>query len=202
MKALLKPLTPLVLLAGMGLVSTAEASLISRLGGLAVYDTDRNITWLANANANGQMTWATANSWAAGLNIGGYTGWRLPTADPTCGANYNCTNSELGHLYYTEGGLTQGQNITSSAYLAQFFTNMQNNSYWSGTEFAPNPNWAWFLETYNGYQNDDVKSTSLYAWAVHSGDVGGGGSVPEPGIIGLMGIGALAWAGTSQKRRG
>ena len=36
----------LLLLAGMGLAPTAEAALISRLGGLAVYDTDRNITWL------------------------------------------------------------------------------------------------------------------------------------------------------------
>ncbi len=27
-------------------------------------------------------------------------------------------------------------------------------------------------------------------------------NIPEPGILGLMGIGALAWVGTSQKRRG
>ena len=106
----------------MGLASTAEASLIARLGGQAVYDTDRNITWLANANANGEMTWQAAKDWAAGLNVGGYTGWRLPTADPACGPNYNCVNSELGHLYYTELGVTQGNNITSSTspYLALF----------------------------------------------------------------------------------
>ncbi|MFZ4703951.1 MAG: hypothetical protein ACOYMG_28230 [Candidatus Methylumidiphilus sp.] len=108
MKALLKPLTPLVLLAGMGFASTAEAALIARLGGLAVYDTDRNITWLANANANGLMNWTGANAWAAGLNVGGFTGWRLPTALNADGSGpcsgYNCTNSELGHLYYTEGG--------------------------------------------------------------------------------------------------
>ncbi len=189
----------LLLLAGMGLASTAEAALISRLGGLAVYDTDRNITWLANANVNGTMNWTAANAWAAGLNVGGYTGWRLPTADPTC-INYNCTNSELGHLYYTEGGLTQGQNITSSAVLPSFFSNMQNAVYW-GTEFAPNPGFAWIFSSYGGSQYYYSKGTGYYAWAVRSGDVGGGGSVPEPGIIALMGIGALAWAGTRQKRR-
>ena len=139
MKALPKPLTALVLLAGMGLASTAEAALISRLGGLAVYDTDRNITWLANANANGLMNWTAANTWATGLNVGGYTGWRLPTTDPACGANYNCINSELGNLYYTEGGLSQGSSITSSAVLSNLFTNMQNSVYWSGTEYAPIP---------------------------------------------------------------
>ncbi len=71
-----------------GFASTADAALISRLGGQAVYDTDFNITWLADANyaktsgydSDGMMVWALANTWAAGLNVGGYTGWRLPTA--------------------------------------------------------------------------------------------------------------------------
>src|SRR3989304_736892 len=44
----------------------------------AYYDTALLITWLANANYAGTaMTWANANTWASGLNINGYTGWRL-----------------------------------------------------------------------------------------------------------------------------
>ena len=62
-----------------GLAPASHAALYTRLGGLAVYDTDRNITWLANANyaltsgydADGTMTWAAANTWAAGLNVVG-----------------------------------------------------------------------------------------------------------------------------------
>ena len=209
MKALPKTLTGLVLLAGMGLASTAEAALISRLGGLAVYDADRNLTWLANANANGLMNWTAANTWAAGLNVGGYTGWRLPTTlqpDPSCSSQsggdsygYNCTGSELGHLFYTEGGLTLGQSITSSAVLSNLFINMQNSVYWSGTEYAPNPVNAWYFYTSSGYQSYDVKVNNNYAWAVRSGDVA---AVPEPGEMGLLGIGALAWAGTRARRRG
>ncbi len=200
MKAKTKPLTALVLLTGMGLAPTAEAALISRLGGLAVYDTAFNITWLANSNVNGRMTWADANTWADGLTVGGFTDWRLPTAlnpDLTgpCSV-YNCTGSEMGHLFYTEGGLTQGQNITSSAYLVQFFTNMQNSIYWSGTEYAPNPVSAWRFFASDGFQSFGSKGDSRYAWAVRSGDVA------EPGVMGLLGIGALAWAGTKQKRRG
>ncbi len=51
---------------------TADAALLSRLGGQAVYDTDLKVTWLADANAaagsiyasSGRMTWANVNAWA------------------------------------------------------------------------------------------------------------------------------------------
>ncbi len=179
---------------------------MSRLGGQAVYDTDRNITWLADANANGQMNWTAANAWATGLNVGGYTGWRLPTADPACGVNYNCITSELGHLFYTEGGLSQNQNINNSTYLKGFFSNMQNASYWSGTESAPDPlnpfPRAWFFNTNDGLQGNYFQYSFYYAWAVRSGDVGGAGTVPEPDMIWLFGAGALAWSGTRTRRRG
>ena len=82
------------------------------------------------------------------------------------------------------------------------YCNIQSSVYWSGTEYAPDPVDAWYFVTHYGGQSVDPKGLSYYAWAVRSGDVGAGGSVPEPGIIGLMGIGALAWAGTWQKRRG
>ena len=66
-------------------------------------------------------------------------------------------------------------------------------------EYAPVPNYAWGFITDNGYQYYDFKGFSYYAWAVRSGDVA---AVPEPGVMGLLGIGALAWAGTRARRRG
>jgi len=54
----------------------------------AYYDTDLNITWLADANYTGTaMDWTTANSWAEGLY--GNSGWRLPYTNPVNGTTYN-----------------------------------------------------------------------------------------------------------------
>lgn len=73
-----------------------------------------------------------------------------------CGPAYNCTDSELGHLFYVEGMLTANDSITDSAVLdaAQggAFTNLQNFVYRPGTEYAPGPGFAWFVRTDLGLQ--------------------------------------------------
>ena len=70
----------------------SQAALMSVLGGQAVYDTDRNISWVSNANlaltnqfgltlstivnddtantvgSTGRMTWDNAVAWIAGMN--------------------------------------------------------------------------------------------------------------------------------------
>jgi hypothetical protein len=71
-----------------GLATTAHATLEWRLGGKAVYDTDTDITWLADPSAasaniydngtfnnDGLMTWNNAVDWLANLNVAGVTGW-------------------------------------------------------------------------------------------------------------------------------
>ncbi len=209
-----------VLCAGLfsfGLVSTVNASLVSTLGGLAVYDSDRDISWLANANANatagddgfsttdGRMTWDNANAWAASLSVGGVTGWRLPTAlnaDGTGPCNgFNCTGSEMGHLFYNELGVTKFNSILSSVDpdLA-LFSNVQHILYWSGTELAPFPDSAWVFNFNDGGQFAGFKTRELFAWAVHSGDVGAS-AVPEPGTIALMGLGLVGLLGFGRRQR-
>ena len=94
------------------LTGAAHAALVDRGGGM-IYDTTRNITWLANMNyaftsgyaatnvggagsnrifADGRMGWNAAVAWAGQLVYGGFDDWRLPTlnpADTTCGDSFN-----------------------------------------------------------------------------------------------------------------
>lgn len=84
--------------------------LIDRGNGL-VYDVERNITWLKDANyaktvgraADGQMTWQQAKAWVAGLTYRGISGWRLPDARGADGSGpveaENCAEGEIGHLF-------------------------------------------------------------------------------------------------------
>ena len=72
--------------------TTSHAQLVDR-GGWLIYDTDLDVTWLADANfaqtsgfdVDGRMNWADAKTWADGLSYfdaeRGVTwdDWRLPT---------------------------------------------------------------------------------------------------------------------------
>lgn len=114
--------------------SSADAALLSRAGGLAYYDTDTNLTWVADANlaqtsgydADGLMSWTQAEGWIASLNaqnVGlGYLGtndWRLPTVADTgtsgcnfayagtdCGYNVDLATGEMARMSYGTLGNT------------------------------------------------------------------------------------------------
>jgi hypothetical protein len=122
------------------MTGAAQAALIDRGGGM-IYDTTRNITWLADMNyavtsgyaaanaggtggsvivANGRMGWNAAVAWADQLDFGGFSDWRLPTlnlADATCtggfgvGIGYNCTGGELSGLFVTDLGNKENESV-------------------------------------------------------------------------------------------
>ena len=199
-----------------------QAALIS-----VVYDDHSNIGWVTDANlaltnqfglalsilerdntantvgSTGRMTWANAQAWITGMNTANYMGasdWRLPETqlipDPSClqpqGILF-CTGSEMGHLYYEEG-------VTVST--PGPFSNVQDGSYWSSTEYAPDPNKVWRFRFLNGVQSEGNKINSsaigFYAWAVRSGDVS---AVPVPAAVWLFGSGVIGLVGIARKRK-
>lgn len=191
------------------LSTSANAALIERLGGLAYYDTDADLTWLADANAAGTaMNWDAANTWAASLNVAGIDGWRLASAnnmpDASCdpanndGTFYNCTGTELGHLFYSVlGGSANTSIITSHNANYDLFSNIQGDgNYWSATEDSASR--AWDIYMGQGDLGDTSKSTSYYAWAVHSGDVS---AVPVPAAVWLFGSGLIGLIGIARRKK-
>ncbi len=207
----MKILRTLVLFAALGAGTTiAQAALVARGGGM-VYDSTFNITWLADWNyaktsgyhADGAMDWDSAKAWADNLVVGGYDDWRLPSAQHSaatvCGPAFDCTDSEMGHMFYDNWGATRGQDFFNGSDVANLalFSNVQAGPYWTGTEYGPDLNSAWFFYTAStgGFQTYVSKRPPLFAVAVRSGDV------PEPhGLaLALLGLAALALAG--QRRR-
>lgn len=207
---------------------SADAALVSRLGGLAYYDDVADLTWLADANAaqtsgydtDGRMTWATASSWAAGLDVAGVTGWRLPdTIDvdndgPTytnfyqgVDSGYNITtHSELSNMFYNVLGNTASYDTSGVATGCTApnycltntgpFSNLQSDFYWA-REYAPSTNGAWYFNMSSGFQLHLSKTDNLYAWAVQSGDVS---AVPVPAAMWLFGCGLLGLIGVARRK--
>ena len=172
----------------------------------AYYDSALNISWLANWNVNGLIGWGAANAWAAGLDVFGTTGWRLPGITDTgttgcnfsraggtdCGSNVDTVSSEMAHMFYETLGNkayfspvtgTPGQPGWGLANTANFI-NMQADRYWSGTPYALNPDWAWDFSVIDGTQFYNAQVQPGYAVAVHDGDVST--AVPEPQALAMM----------------
>lgn len=158
----------------------------------AYYDPAAKLTWLADANAKGPMIWSWAKEWAAKLNINGITGWRLPKApqpDPTCDTQiagisrgFRCTGSEMGNLFYNVLGNTDYTDLCKSTDNCQKsqgtfknrgpFTNLQVDYYWTATEDPTDDESAMYFDFRFGDQREVNKNYPMYAWAVHSGNVG------------------------------
>lgn len=171
----------------LGISTASHADLFDRGGGL-IYDSDNNITWLADANyaktsgfnAIGAMTWSQANAWAANLTYGGYSDWRLPTACFNCWPN---NSDEMNNLYKELGGISAGSISVHHNSQYGLFQNIQSGYYWTNQELPDDNSYA---ETYTfslglglGWGKDDHN----YAWAVRPGDSAARGFTPQNPIL-------------------
>ena len=169
----------------LGMVGTVNSALIERLGGLAYYDTEANLTWLSDANyamtsgyaaaeangdihslptniqADGTMGWEAANTWASGLQIGGAIDWRLPT---TLQPDLSCSVQDTRGSY--------GDNCTGSE-MGNLFYNVLGGT--AGFDIAASQNENYYLFTnismdYGNWSSTQAYDTGAWSFTFRSGN--------------------------------
>lgn len=191
----------------------------------AYYDTQQNLSWLADANLwatlgnpvgtdgwgqpmqPGQMSFVDAVNWVAGLSIHGVSDWRLPDrlvpagdeSSPYCNAtacsSWHPTAPSELSFLATALGGTSGP-----------FQNVQNGHYMTSFSYDTGGGGGSAVLEMNHvlggtrFLTDETSFAFGYVWAVRGGDVAQVTPVPEPSTYALM-LAGLAALGFAAKRR-
>jgi hypothetical protein len=118
-----------------------------------VTDNLTGLMWTRNANLPaGTRTWQQALDFANGLDLCGFTDWRLPNVN------------ELESLLNSEAA------VQATFLNTQGFTNVQASLYWSSTTSVfLNTHSAWFVQMNDGGVSQVDESFPSFVWPVRAG---------------------------------
>lgn len=156
----------------------ATAKLIDNGNGTItqIRDDGRVLMWLKDANyaktseydSDGMMSFLDSIIFVLNLNFAGHDDWRLPNSDECLG--YNCANSEMGNLYYTElgnlGVYDPGWGLLNSGP----FINIQTDRYYwaGGTDLIYTYLADAFQWQYGNQSGININLTEGYVWPVRN----------------------------------
>ena len=195
---------------------SANATLVSRLGGAAAYDDVLNITWLTDAGLSGPGNWDNRIGWADGLNDAnylGFDGWRLASVSVAAGlptgstdngsliycevaTEMACRDNELGYMFYYNMGGSAGEDKTGNQTVNGVLLTDVQSIYTSGTEVDRTETDYFFYDGGVDFlESKDTFSELSYGWAVRAGDV------PVPPALWLFGSGLLGLIGVARCKK-
>ncbi len=143
----------------------------------AFYDTQLNVTWLADAAYGGRMNWDDIENWLPTVNLGGHRDWRLPT--------YQSPSGGPGELYtlwvFELGNNSDPQHPTMSYNPGPFHnvkyyisTGYDSCAYWTSYSYGDFAMaWMTFNAFYIGQYRNGL-SYPYYMWLCRTGDTGWG----------------------------
>jgi len=204
------------------MTTTANATLELRLGGKAVYDVERNITWLADSSAaspnafdngisnnDGRVTYANTVDWLTNLNVAGVTGW---DATDETSRWFNGFSSEVDFLI---DELVQAPSFLDAFGGNQLYWSVGSPLVCSGFPcpgpFPTGPLGIGFsLGAPNGLRQSQFDAyQTAFLWppeaelrilAMQGGDVFA--QIPEPTVFLLLGIGLTGMIAVNRRRLG
>jgi len=179
----------------------------------AFYDSQQDLTWLADANyaatsgywadnidysgyplEAGRMAQNQSVAWAGQLDVHGITDWRLPLlldapiVNPGIGAPPGTPCTDISGWLCMVGPNEMTVLFDQLAGGTVPFLNVQDAEYWTGSNFGSNNGWAAYAAGGSRASGrTDELSVPVYAWAVRDGDVTL--AVPEPSTYALMLLG-------------